>query len=388
MIVRVRVCGQRDRFTIGLIEPRDVVKATAAVKRIAKLFTQSGSPFHEARAVLKEAEKFTSAKEYAEALDWAETKLSKKRPVPAAAKVVTFRELAEDWTSGRLHTRFPNHGKNKDYDLDKSRLEKLFEVDVGGRKLGDVPLPEFTVDHAEAAMRGLPTVAKRPATRRGYAQVLNHVLALAVYPCRVIAVNPLPKGFMPKIGKPPAFTFLYPAEDRALLACKDIPKARRLLWGFLAREGCRLGEALELRFRDLDLANGAVTLQRTKTGQSRTWALNAAVVVALTACREERRAALLEARPELQDAPEDLAAALAGALVFVDENGAEFIGYELAERLRDDLKDLAKVERAELYGSTEHRRQLRVHDLRGTFVTLSLANERSETWVVDRTGHT
>jgi hypothetical protein len=29
-----------------------------------------------------------------------------------------------------------------------------------------------------------------------------------------------------------------------------------------------------------------------------------------------------------------------------------------------------------------------VHDLRGTFVTLSLAAGRSETWVADRTGHT
>jgi integrase len=31
---------------------------------------------------------------------------------------------------------------------------------------------------------------------------------------------------------------------------------------------------------------------------------------------------------------------------------------------------------------------MRVHDLRGTFVTLSLANGRTETWVQDRTGHT
>ena len=30
---------------------------------------------------------------------------------------------------------------------------------------------------------------------------------------------------------------------------------------------------------------------------------------------------------------------------------------------------------------------MRAHDLRGTFVTLSLANGRTETWVADRTGH-
>ena len=31
--------------------------------------------------------------------------------------------------------------------------------------------------------------------------------------------------------------------------------------------------------------------------------------------------------------------------------------------------------------------RIRVHDLRGTFVTLSLANGRTEAWVADRTGH-
>ena len=30
---------------------------------------------------------------------------------------------------------------------------------------------------------------------------------------------------------------------------------------------------------------------------------------------------------------------------------------------------------------------MRVHDLRGTFVTLSLANGKSEAWISDRTGH-
>ena len=36
----------------------------------------------------------------------------------------------------------------------------------------------------------------------------------------------------------------------------------------------------------------------------------------------------------------------------------------------------------------EEHAEARVHDLRGTFVTQSLANGRTETWVMDRTGHT
>jgi hypothetical protein len=34
-----------------------------------------------------------------------------------------------------------------------------------------------------------------------------------------------------------------------------------------------------------------------------------------------------------------------------------------------------------------NRRKIRIHGLRGTFVTISLANGKTETWVADRTGH-
>jgi len=59
----------------------------------------------------------------------------------------------------------------------------------------------------------------------------------------------------------------------------------------------------------------------------------------------------------------------------------------MAGTLRDDLK-AAGVTRSELFEHNEHRRQLRAHDLRGSFVTVALANGKSETWVTDRTGHT
>jgi len=47
----------------------------------------------------------------------------------------------------------------------------------------------------------------------------------------------------------------------------------------------------------------------------------------------------------------------------------------------------AKVDREELHETGVNRRRLRAHDLRGTMVTLSLANGRTEAWVADRTGH-
>ena len=73
-------------------------------------------------------------------------------------------------------------------------------------------------------------------------------------------------------------------------------------------------------------------------------------------------------------------------LMFVDAEGAPYDASKLADRFRSSLRR-AKVTRPELFDSTEARGRIRVHDLRGTFVTLSLANGRSESWVSDRTGH-
>ena len=58
----------------------------------------------------------------------------------------------------------------------------------------------------------------------------------------------------------------------------------------------------------------------------------------------------------------------------------------MAEQYREHLA-LAGVDRAELFKTTAARRQIRLHDTRATFITIALANGKSETWVADRTGH-
>ena len=66
-----------------------------------------------------------------------------------------------------------------------------------------------------------------------------------------------------------------------------------------------------------------------------------------------------------------------------------FTGFDedrVAETFRAHLR-LAGVNRAELFEHNDNSRQIRVHDLRATFITLALANNRTETWVQDRTGH-
>jgi len=61
---------------------------------------------------------------------------------------------------------------------------------------------------------------------------------------------------------------------------------------------------------------------------------------------------------------------------------------ELRPSLLREHLEAAGIDRPELYERSASRQPIRVHDLRATFVTLSLAAGRTETWVQDRTGHT
>lgn len=272
-----------------------------------------------------------------------------------ADAIVTMRQLGKAWTSGAIAAQYPDHVRTKaTCDKDAGRLVRLC------RTIGDVHVTQFRLAHGELAMRALPT-GLTSATRRQYAQILARLCHLAVYPLKLIAVSPLPRGFLPKVKRTKATAWLYPAEEAQLLACADVPLGRRVLYGFLAREGLRCNEALRLRWEDFDLVHGAVRLDRNKTDDPRAWALTPGVAVALKAWRPA------DAEPS--------------DLVF-----ARLSNGHMAEGLRTDL-GVAKVKRTELFERSKSRLPIRLHDLRATFVTLALAAGRSEAWVSDRTGH-
>ncbi len=365
--------GLRGRF---LIRVADEAEAGVRAVRLQELAAMLGSAGHSAEApiVLEEAAGATSAKDFAEAIRFAEDlcagKGSPRKPSAAKrAPRVTFRVFATRWTDGTLAREHPDHvAPKKTRKLDGSRLNAICDVRIApGLVFGALPLEGVTLEHCQTVMRNLPDTAKRSATRRHYAQLIHRVLELAVFPCRLLAANPLPRGFMPKIGRAPAFPYLYPSEDAALLRCSSIPLGRRMLWGLLAREGCRSGEAVALQFGlDVDLEIGSCSLDSNKTDDARTWALDAGVSRALRHYAKLRGAST-------------------GDALFVD-GGAQLTNDGLAEQLRQDL-EAAGVKRAELFEDGENTRKMRTHDLRGTFVTLSLANGRTETWVADRTGH-
>lgn len=283
----------------------------------------------------------------------------------APSRSVTFGDWAERWTSGELSRLYPDYIPKRSFTDEKGRLTNHILPHVG-----DVPIVRFTLEHFEHVMAKLPR-RLGDSMRRHIAQIMHRLLAIAVYPGKLIPANPLPRGCMPRVASLKALTFLYPAEDAKLLGCTAVPLARRLVYGMLAREGMRVGELLgqdkegqerePMAWTSIDRAIGLIRLDVNKTDDPRAWAADPAVMRVL------RWWYLRQGEPDVH------------TVVFG-------VHPRLGGRLRDDL-ETAGVDRPELFERSSVRRPIRVHDLRATFVTLSLANGKTETWVQDRTGH-
>jgi len=298
------------------------------------------------------------------------------KTLPKLAGGTSFGEFATEYLSGELSLRFPDHIPVREpgtIEDDRARL-RLYVLP----HLRDIPLSAITLDHCDAVMSQLPTNYKggramSRATRRHVAQVIRRMLALAAYPCRYIPVSPIPKGWLPRVGKPPRYPFLYPDEDAKLLSCKDVPLVNRVLYGLLAREGTRgPSEALAIPIHRIDFVHGTYGLGDNKTDDPRGWVLGSDVAQALQIWVEHFHPkaepnSLLLLDPATNAPPEDSG--------------------HLANKFREHLR-VAGVDRPELFESSDLRRPIRAHDLRATFITLALAQGKSEQWVMDRTGHT
>jgi integrase len=232
----------------------------------------------------------------------------------------------------------------------------------------DVRLDEFALHHAEVVMASLSSKLA-PGTRRHVAQVMSRLMNLAVYPGKWIKSSPIPRGWLPRAGDEKAKECLYPDEDRALLECADVPLLRRLAYGFLTREGMRTDELARLTWADVDLVHNRVDLDENKTDKPRSWDLRPDVLGAMTIWRTHFR----------KDATTSDG-------VFVDDAGVGLNVDHLATQLRDDLKR-AEVDRPKLFTGSRNRLRMRAHDLRATFITVSLASNRTWEWCQQRTGH-
>lgn len=270
----------------------------------------------------------------------------------------TFKEVGEMWTSGKLHERFPDRVEKKaTSDNDAQRLEKYVYPHVG-----HVRMKRFADTHAELVLEHIPKTLA-PKTRKQIAQVLQRVIHLAINPLKALKHSPLPDFWMPQPKVKYVKQFLYPAEEAELLACADVPLKYRFFYGFLAREGMRLGEATALKWSNIDNSN-VVTLAKNKTNDPRAWKLGNDTARALRWLKENT----------------------ARSTYVFGEGSKQIHEHQWAPTFRRHLK-AAGVLRAALFASDANTLPIRLHDLRATFVTLSLANGKTEAWVCDRTGH-
>ena len=343
--------GPKLRPSIALPSCTTEAEALARLPLLSELAAKLRTAGHEerARAILERAAA-SEGKALAGVVRIVDA-LCKGDLAPVRREVVnatTIKAIGDRWTSGELAREHPDHVRlKKSADDDAERLAlHIYPV------VGDVPIGDFTIDNAEAVMRAIPE-GRAKATRRHVAQLLHRLLGIAVFPLRLRASNPLPKGFLPNVGPAKAKAWIYPDEDRKLLASPAVPLAWRVFYGFLAREAPRSGEAGALDLVDVDLGRGTVNLDNNKTDDPRTWALSPGVAAALRAW--------IAARIDVES-------------------------HSMARMFRSHLR-VAGVDRAELFTSTATRLQIRLHDLRATMITIALAMGRSETWVADRTGH-
>ena len=291
---------------------------------------------------------------------------------------VTFTDVRKELSTGRLHERY--------HDIVPAiRVEHAGDIKVKAEKyiepiMGAIPVSEITIEHAEQVMARLPSHLST-STRRTIAWVIRRVMEVSVYPLKLIKANPIPQRFMPRPGPVRARGMLMPDEEALLMGGADgqVPLVLRLFWGFCTREGPRKENVAALEWSDtrsaeatgwIDLKRGWVVFDNHKTSDYTgpiDWPLDGGVVEALKAWRKRQ--------PK------------AARLVFSEDGQTPIVTDHMAEVLREALWTVG-VRRRELHISTRTRRQINVHDLRGIFVTISLAAGKSEGWITKRTGHT
>jgi len=332
------------------------LRPLAAPGEIAELLTLAGN-----------ARNAKTLREVGEAVDAIESGGTSRA---SSAVTPTFAAFALEWTSGDLRKKYPDHVREKDAKRDVQILRDFVNPKIGTVRIADVKL-----EHVERVMSALPE-GLAPASRRQVAQCMRKVLSFAVYPGKYLPINPLQREWMPKVrGATKAKSCLHPEEDAKLMACIEVPLERRIAYGVLAREGLRASELELLKWQDLDVERGRIRLDRNKTSDPRAWALSPDVTRTLAWWKKVRKG-----QPSDRVLSLDLSA---GAWWLRGKT------WDPKTRHKDSIGDLrtAGITRPELFERSKTRQPIRLHDLRATFVTVSLANGKTEQWVSDRTGH-
>ncbi len=285
-------------------------------------------------------------------------------PATPASGPVTFGDVVEQWTSGKLTADYPD---SRLVPAKEDRSSDLQKAKVFLPLLGHRPIREITVAETDEARKLIPPTLE-PSTRLGYLKTLRLVFRIAIDPLGLI--ESVPMKALPKQPTRRQFWFLFPDEEARLLAQEDaIPLLYRVLYGFLSRNGTRIGETLRITWDHIDFARKRIRLEAawTKTRRARFWVLDDDVVRSL----KRWRAALGNPPGETR--------------IFASKGG-RLSARTVRDRFLDDVR-AAGVHRPELFVQTEAEGRLRIHDLRASFVTLTLRAGWPVKTIMSRSGH-
>lgn len=209
---RVRIGpGPNDRPSFALAVRGDEAadERAALLADLAKRMRPMAAP-DEIKEILEAAGNARTEKGLEGAKEAAELLIRGEASKASSAMAPTFAAFAEDWTSGKLREKHPDHVRAKDSTRDEELLRLYINPSLGPTRIADV-----TLDACERVMGRLPS-ALAPATRRHVAQCMRKILSLAVYPGRHLAANPIPREWMPKVprGNAKAKACLYPPLPR------------------------------------------------------------------------------------------------------------------------------------------------------------------------------
>jgi integrase len=268
---------------------------------------------------------------------------------------------AEDLSPGTL-LAYRLHVKRVNAYIGRIPLQALTRSDVGvlAAKLANEP--------------GARGSVLSPASRRVVLVVLHHALGAAVHD-GLLHSNPAQGVRRPKVRQPELKTW----SKAELAKFLQATRGDRLspLWRLLAMTGLRRGEALGLKWSDVDLDAGRLSIQRqrvatgydvaerqTKTGKGRAVPIDVATVEVL------RQAA----QRQLDDATEWQAAWIGDGHVFCRENGEPWHPDAITKAFR-------------LAVATVDVPSIRLHDLRHGWATMALRAGVHPKIVQERLGH-
>ncbi|MEX2275249.1 MAG: site-specific integrase [Actinomycetota bacterium] len=277
---------------------------------------------------------------------------------------MTVGEYLDEWIEGARSTIRPSTWQSYATHV-RAHLKPM----LGGRRLQQLRSAQISAGYA-TLLEG-----RSPATVRRIHATLHRALGDAVK-SGLLTLNPASTAQLPKAERPEMKTWTL-QELRTFLDATD-DSADSMLWTLLATTGLRRGEALGLRWRDLDLQSEVAEIQQTivtvnhrvEFGRPKTTRGRRRIDLDPETVRRLRRhkARQTEQRLKIGEAWVD------NDLVFTDALGAPQHPGNASHRFVNAAKS-AGVPR------------IRLHDLRHTHATLALGLGVHPKVVSDRLGH-